>query len=111
MCMRNGIMADPTGCPVPRIAIYNAYLPTLGGGELCTLMTAAVLAERGHEVDLLALSGTTLAQACARFGVAVPPERVRLRSLEPARHDREAEELSAHYDAFLNLTHDSRVVN
>jgi glycosyltransferase involved in cell wall biosynthesis len=91
------------------VAIYNAYLPTLGGGELCTLALARALAARGHEVDLLALPGRALGDAYAHFGLAPPPERVRLIELGLARHADEARERSAGYDLFFNLTHYSTV--
>jgi glycosyltransferase involved in cell wall biosynthesis len=94
-----------------RVAIYNAYLPTLGGGELCTLALARILADRGHEVDLLTLPGVELAAAYARFGLGPPDERVRLIDLDPGCHHDEAGERSAGYELFFNLTHYSTVRN
>jgi glycosyltransferase involved in cell wall biosynthesis len=92
-----------------RVAIYNAFLPVLGGGELATLALARSLARRGHEVDLLALPGVELAAVYARFGFGRPDEGVRLSELDPGRHHVEAGERSADYELFFNLTHDSTV--
>ena len=94
-----------------RVGIYNAFLATLGGGELCTLASANVLASLGHDVEILALPGTILEHAYERFGLAAPSSTIRLLELDPARHEEEAGERSAGYDLFLNLSHLSQVPN
>jgi glycosyltransferase involved in cell wall biosynthesis len=94
---------------VERACIYNAYLPTLGGGELCTLAAASALAAQGWSVDVLSLPGTSLAEVTDRFGLPPHSRSVNLLELDPAAHGEEAAERSAEYDLFLNLTHDSRI--
>ena len=36
-----------------KVAVYNRFLQSMGGGERYSGMLAQVLAEEGHEVDLV----------------------------------------------------------
>ena len=90
------------------VGVYNAHFRTLGGGELYTLHLVRTLLRAGHQVELLSTPGASIEAAAERFGVSVDAASVPVVGLDPSRHNLEAEERSADYDLFCNLTHNSR---
>jgi glycosyltransferase involved in cell wall biosynthesis len=91
-----------------RVGIYNAALPTLGGGELYTLAVAGLLAKRGDTVEILTRPGVTLSVAAERFGISDGLDDVTLTTLDPLRHAFEAGERSEEYELFVNCNYVSR---
>ena len=56
-----------------RVAIYNPYLDTLGGGERYTLGFAYVLAKNGYDVDINWIDKSILSTLYDRFGLKSIP--------------------------------------
>ena len=88
-----------------RVAIYNLYWHTYGGGEQVSGALAEHLA-RGHEVTLLGPVVVDPVASRARLGVDVSACAFRQVS-----GDDEASEASADFDVFINGTYRSRAVN
>lgn len=88
-----------------RVAVYNLYWDTLGGGE----QVAGAIGEelsRDHDVDLLGPKDIPVAAMRDRLGLDV--SRTRWRQVA---NDEEASAASADYDLFINTTYLSRAVN
>lgn len=62
---------------MPKAAIYDPYLDTLGGGERYTLTVVETLLNSGYQVDIF-WSGdpSIIAQAEARFNLQLAPARI-----------------------------------
>lgn len=85
-----------------RVGVYNRWLPTLGGGERYTLDFARVLAEAGHQVELLVHQPLDLEQLRRRL--ALPPVALAVRRVPDSPGNARLAALSAEYDLLLNLS-------
>jgi glycosyltransferase involved in cell wall biosynthesis len=83
---------------VTRVAVYDLYWNTYGGGEQFAGAIASVLSER-FDVDLLGPEPINTEQLTARLGLDVSRCGTR-----DARNDREVTALSADYDLLVNTT-------
>jgi glycosyltransferase involved in cell wall biosynthesis len=81
-----------------RVAVYDLYWNTYGGGEQFAGAIASVLSER-YDVDLLGPAPIDREQLASRLGLDVSRCGVR-----DARNDREVTALSADYDLLVNTT-------
>ncbi len=89
-----------------RIAVYNRFLRSMGGGERHSGMLAQVLAGDGHQVELLGhaevdkdILSDYLSLDLAKVSIRVLPEMVA----------EDIEDLSVEYDVFVNASHMSRL--
>jgi glycosyltransferase involved in cell wall biosynthesis len=89
-----------------RVAVYDLYWDTLGGGEQVDGAIAQVLAEAGHEVTVLGPRRPDVARLHERLGVDLSGCDYRRVS-----DDEEATTASADADVFVNGTYLSRAVN
>ncbi|WP_026370230.1 glycosyltransferase family 4 protein [Kallotenue papyrolyticum] len=85
-----------------RIAIYNRWLATLGGGERLMFDLAHVLVADGHTVDLLTHQPLTRAEIEQRL--ALPRERIALRAIPDSPGNMRLSAASAAYDLLINLS-------
>jgi glycosyltransferase involved in cell wall biosynthesis len=85
-----------------RIAIYNRWLRTMGGGERDTGALAQVLAS-SHDVDLLTHEPVDIDLFAARLNVALEGVRLRLLPWEPDYGSVVA--ASAEYDLFVTASY------
>jgi len=90
---------------VTRVAVYNLYWHTYGGGEQVSGALAEHLAI-GHDVTLLGPVEVDVEASRARLGVDL--SRCGFRKVSS---DREASEASADFDVFINGTYRSSAVN
>lgn len=88
------------------VAIYNRFLPSMGGGERHSCMLAQVLAEEGHEVELLAHEDVGKEILGDHLGLDL--KNVNLR-IVPDKGDEQLAALTAAYDLFVNASYMSRV--
>ncbi|HEX8858507.1 MAG TPA: glycosyltransferase [Actinomycetes bacterium] len=86
--------------------MHNQFLLSMGGGERHSCKLAQVLAERGHEVDLLTHEHVGKDQLADHLGLDL--EKVSLRVV-PERGERVLSARSAEYDLFVNASYMSRV--
>lgn len=89
-----------------RIAIYNRYWNTRGGGERYAGLVAEILS-RHHEVELLGPDPVDVEGLAAHLGLDF--FRVRYRLLPPTNREAELTPLTAEYDLFVNSTYLSRL--
>lgn len=89
-----------------RVAVYDLYWSTLGGGEQVDGTIAQVLAEAGHEVTLLGPTEPDVERTRQRLGVDLSACRY-----HRVTDDLEASAASADYDLFVNGTYLSRAIN
>lgn len=94
---------DPRGHGPLRVAVYDLYWSTLGGGEQVDGTIASVAADAGHDVTLLGPERPDVARMHERLGVDLSHCEYRKVS-----DDREAESASGDYDLFVNGTYLSR---
>ena len=92
-----------------RVAVYQRYLSTLGGGERHALELARFFRDRGDDIDVLAPPGTPLEVAGERLGMDV--SGLDLIAVDPLRPCHDASERSAAYDCFVNVSYGSEAVN
>jgi glycosyltransferase involved in cell wall biosynthesis len=81
-----------------RVAVYDLFWNTYGGGEQFAGAIASVLSER-YDVDLVGPAPINREQLASRLGLDVSGCGVR-----DARNDREVTALSADYDLLVNTT-------
>jgi glycosyltransferase involved in cell wall biosynthesis len=86
---------------VPKVAIWNAYWSSLGGGERMTLDVANAMVERGCEVDILTSSWPGDSVLKARLGMDVLPT---VRGM-PSPGESEVMGVARSYDVVLNATY------
>ena len=91
---------------VRRVAVYDLYWATLGGGEQVDGSIAQVLAEAGHEVTLLGPKVPDVERTRERLGVDLSGCDYRA-----VTDDDMASKASADFDVFVNGTYLSRAVN
>jgi glycosyltransferase involved in cell wall biosynthesis len=85
-----------------RIAIFNRWLHTLGGGERETGAFAQVL-QAEHRVELLTHQAADLALFARRLNLRLPDVRLRTLPFDPDHAAVAA--ASADYDLFVNMSH------
>ena len=90
-----------------RVAIYDAWLDTLGGGEKHILALAAVLA-RKHEVDFY--SHSRIESEIIGRAVSSPLDNITFCYM-PLLADHQLYSQFVKYDLFINATHDSVLPN
>lgn len=88
-----------------RVAVFNLYWSTFGGGEQVAGSIAAALAEQ-HQVDLLGPQPVDVAAMRERLGVELSGCGYR-----EVVDDKTASEASADYDVFVNCTYLSTATN
>src|SRR5919199_2429805 len=84
-----------------RVGIYNQFLLTMGGGERLMGTVAEVLAQAGHDVEIVTHVPASIRQLADRFGLDLPGVRIRTTPLLP--FDQLAA-LTAEYDLFVNAS-------
>jgi glycosyltransferase involved in cell wall biosynthesis len=89
-----------------KAAVYNRFLPSMGGGERHSCMLAQVLAEEGHEVELVTHEDVGKDLVADHLGLNLA--KVSLRVV-PDRGDRDVASISADYELFVNASYMSRV--
>jgi glycosyltransferase involved in cell wall biosynthesis len=89
-----------------KAAVYNRFLPSMGGGERHSCMLAQVLAEEGHEVELVTHEDVAKDLLADHLGLNLA--KVSLRVV-PDRGDRDMAGISADYGLFVNASYMSRV--
>src|SRR6266496_4814301 len=89
-----------------KTAIYNRFLPSMGGGERHSCMLAQVLAEEGHDVDLIAHEDVGKEILGDHLGLNL--KKVNLR-IVPDKGEEQLATLTPPYDLFVNASYMSRV--
>jgi glycosyltransferase involved in cell wall biosynthesis len=89
-----------------KVAIYNRFLPSMGGGERHSCMLAQVLAEEGHDVELIAHDDVGKEILGDHLGLDL--KKVNLQ-IVPDKGDDQLAGLSTAYDLFVNASYMSRV--
>jgi glycosyltransferase involved in cell wall biosynthesis len=89
-----------------RLAVYNRFLQSMGGGERHSSMLAQVLADDGHEVDLV--GHTDVGKEILADHLGLNLGKVNLR-IVPERGEPQVARLSAEYELFINASYMSRV--
>jgi glycosyltransferase involved in cell wall biosynthesis len=89
-----------------KAVVYNRFLPSMGGGERHSCMLAQVLAEQGHDVDLLAHEDVGKDLLADHLGLNLA--KVSLRVV-PDRGERDLAGVSSDYELFVNASYMSRV--
>jgi glycosyltransferase involved in cell wall biosynthesis len=89
-----------------KTAVYNRFLQSMGGGERHSGMLAQVLAEDGHEVDLIAHDDVGKEILADHLGLQLG--KVNLRVVPDEGEERLAR-VSEEYDLFVNATYMSRL--
>jgi glycosyltransferase involved in cell wall biosynthesis len=90
-----------------RAGVYNAFWPSMGGGERHSGRLAQALADDGWDVDLVGFGGVSRDTLASRLSLDL--SQVRLRRL-PAQTDDYVAAASADYDLFVNASYMSRVM-
>jgi glycosyltransferase involved in cell wall biosynthesis len=88
------------------VAVYNRFLQSMGGGERHSSMLAQVLADDGHEVDLV--GHTDVGKEILADHLGLNLGKVNLR-IVPERGEPQVARLSAEYELFINASYMSRV--
>jgi glycosyltransferase involved in cell wall biosynthesis len=93
-----------------RAAVYDAHLPTLGGGERYAAMLAAVLVDQPGitSVDLVGHGDLAVTDLEQHLGLSLAGVTLRL---VPDRGDAWVSALSAEYDVFVNASYMSRAAS
>ncbi len=86
-----------------RVAIYQRWLATLGGGERYTIELACALRDLGHQVTLLTHAPITADQIGQRLGLDLASITITTLADSPNLATVSAE--SASYDLFINTSH------
>ena len=89
-----------------KVAVYNRFLQSMGGGERHSGMLAQVIADDGHDVDLVAHEDVGKEILADHLGLNLG--KVTLRVV-PDRGEPDVARLSAGYDLFVNASYMSRV--
>lgn len=89
-----------------KAAVYNRFLSSMGGGERHSCMLAQVLAEQGHDVDLVAHEDPGKDLLADHLGLNLA--KVSLRVV-PDRGERDMAGVSSDYELFVNASYMSRV--
>jgi len=89
-----------------KVAVYNRFLQSMGGGERHSGMLAQVLADDGHEVDLVGHEDVGKEILADHLGLNLGKVSLRI---VPDRGEESVARLSASYDLFVNASYMSRV--
>jgi glycosyltransferase involved in cell wall biosynthesis len=84
-----------------KVGIYNQFLLTMGGGERLMGMVAEVLAQAGHDVEIITHVPASIRQLADRFGLDLPGVRIWTTPLLPFD---QLGDLTANYDLFVNAS-------
>lgn len=91
----------------PKLAVYNNFWHTLGGGEHHACVVAQALQSLGP-VDLVSENDFSIEQLEQQFDIKLKHCRKRLVSAQEIHHDPAVTE---HYDIFVNSTYSSNLVS
>jgi glycosyltransferase involved in cell wall biosynthesis len=89
-----------------KVAVYNRFLQSMGGGERHSSMLAQVLADEGHEVDLVGHEDVGKEILADHLGLNLGKVSLRI---VPDRGEPQVARLSAEYELFVNASYMSRV--
>jgi glycosyltransferase involved in cell wall biosynthesis len=89
-----------------KVAVYNRFLQSMGGGERHSSMLAQVLADDGHEVDLVGHEDVGKDFLADHLGLNLGKVSLRI---VPDRGEQQVARLSAGYELFVNASYMSRV--
>jgi hypothetical protein len=89
-----------------KVAVYNRFLQSMGGGERHSSMLAQVLADDGHEVDLVGHKDVGKDLLADHLGLNLGKVNLRI---VPERGEPQVARLSAEYELFVNASYMSRV--
>jgi glycosyltransferase involved in cell wall biosynthesis len=89
-----------------KVAVYNRFLQSMGGGERHSGMLAQVLADDGHDVDLVGHEDVGKEILADHLGLNLG--KVALRVV-PDRGEESVARLSGEYELFVNASYMSRV--
>ena len=89
-----------------KVAVYNRFLQSMGGGERHSSMLAQVLADDGHEVDLVGHKDVGKEILADHLGLNLGKVNLRI---VPDRGEPQVGDLSASYELFVNASYMSRV--
>jgi glycosyltransferase involved in cell wall biosynthesis len=89
-----------------KVAVYNRFLQTMGGGERHSGMLAQVLADDGHEVDLVGHHDIGKDLLADHLGLNLGKVTMRI---VPDYGEEAVARLSAEYELFVNASYMSRV--
>ena len=89
-----------------KVAVYNRFLQSMGGGERYSGMLAQVLAEEGHEVDLVGHDDVGKEILADHLGLNLGKVHLRI---VPDRGEPQVGRISAEYELFINASYMSRV--
>ena len=89
-----------------KVAVYNRFLQSMGGGERHSSMLAQVLADDGHEVDLVGHKDVGKDLLADHLGLNLGKVNLRI---VPERGEPQVARLSAEYELFINASYMSRV--
>jgi glycosyltransferase involved in cell wall biosynthesis len=89
-----------------KVAVYNRFLQSMGGGERHSSMLAQVLADEGHEVDLVGHEDVGKEILADHLGLNLGKVSLRI---VPDRGEQQVARLSAEYELFVNGSYMSRV--
>jgi len=89
-----------------KVAVYNRFLQSMGGGERHSSMLAQVLTDDGHEVDLIGHKDVGKDLLADHLGLNLGKVNLRI---VPDRGEPQVARLSADYELFINASYMSRV--
>jgi glycosyltransferase involved in cell wall biosynthesis len=89
-----------------KVAVYNRFLQSMGGGERHSGMLAQLLADDGHEVDLVGHDDIGKDALADHLGLNLGKVSMRI---VPDLGEEAVARLSAEYDLFVNASYMSRV--
>jgi glycosyltransferase involved in cell wall biosynthesis len=89
-----------------KVAVYNRFLQSMGGGERHSSMLAQVMADEGHEVDLVGHEDVGKEILADHLGLNLGKVSLRI---VPDRGEPQVARLSAEYELFVNASYMSRV--
>ncbi len=89
-----------------KAAVYNRFLHSMGGGERHSSMLAQVLAEEGHDVDLIGHEDVGKEILADHLGLDLAKVALRI---VPDRGETDLARVSAEYDLFVNASYMSRI--
>jgi glycosyltransferase involved in cell wall biosynthesis len=89
-----------------KAAVYNRFLHSMGGGERHSSMLAQVLAEQGHDVDLIGHEDVGKEILADHLGLDLAKVSLRI---VPDRGEIDMARVSSEYDLFVNASYMSRI--